>query len=138
MRLIAMAAWQSGQGDCSAHYPARMSSEPQPPAGAISGRSGEPVRGDDWASQVTAKVEELVALVRDRTVAPVVKIVRYLVVALAAMFIGGLITVLFAAGIVRVLDTEIFHRRVWASYLVVGGIFSLSGLLLSRMRNRRV
>jgi len=47
-------------------------------------------------------------------------------------------TVLLAVGVIRVLDTEVFHRRVWASYLVVGGIFSLTGLLFSRMRNRRV
>jgi hypothetical protein len=94
--------------------------------------------GNDWAAQVTAKVEEVVALVRDRTLTPAVKIVRFVILGLIAVFIGGLIAVLFAVGAVRVLDTEVFHRRVWASYLVIGGIFSLAGLLLSRMRNRRV
>jgi hypothetical protein len=94
--------------------------------------------GNDWAAQITAKVEELVALVRDKTLTPVVKIVRFIILGLIALFIGGLTAVLFAVGVLRVLDTEVFHRRVWASYLVVGGIFSLVGLLLSRMRKRRV
>jgi hypothetical protein len=94
--------------------------------------------GNDWAAQVTAKVEELVALVRDRTLTPVVKIVRVVILGLIAVFIGGTTAVLLGVGVIRVLDTEVFHRRVWASYLVVGGIFFLAGLLLSRMRNRRV
>lgn len=104
----------------------------------MSARGDQSAGGNDWAAQITAKVEELVALVRDRTLTPVVKIVRFVILGLIALFIGGLITVLFAVGVVRVLDTELFHRRVWASYLVVGGIFLLSGLLLARMRNRRV
>jgi len=116
-----------------------MSSEPGPPSSAVSAREGQSAGGgNDWAAQVTGKVEELVALVRDRTLTPVVKIVRFVILGLIAIFIGGMTTVLLAVGVIRVLDTEVFHRRVWASYLVVGGIFSLTGLLFSRMRNRRV
>jgi hypothetical protein len=116
-----------------------MSSEPSSPAGAVSARGDQSAGGgNDWAAQITAKVDELVSLVRDRTLTPVVRVVRYVILGLIAIFIGGLTAVLFAVGIVRVLDTEIFHRRVWASYLVVGGIFSLAGLLLSRMRKSRV
>ncbi len=116
-----------------------MSSEPSPSTGAVSARGDQSAgSGNDWAAQVTAKVEELVALVRDKTLTPVVKVVRYVILGLIAIFIGGTTTVLLAVGVIRVLDTEVFHRRVWASYLVVGGIFSLTGLLLSRMRNRRV
>ena len=66
----------------------------------------------------------------NRTLTPVVKVVRFVVLGLVAIFIVGLTAVLFAVGVVRVLDTEVFHRHVWASYLVVGGIFSLAGLFL--------
>ena len=92
---------------------------------------------EDWAHQLTAKVDEVVSVVRDKTVLPVTRAVKYLILALLAAGLGVLLAVLFSVGVIRVLDTEIFHKRVWASYLVVGGIFSLGGLLLSTKRSRR-
>ncbi|MFZ0172260.1 MAG: hypothetical protein WAL04_11315 [Acidimicrobiales bacterium] len=93
--------------------------------------------GRDWASVATAKVEEVVSLIRDRTVTPVLRAVRYVIFGLLAVFIATLLAVLLATGAVRVLDNYLFHRRVWASYLVVGGIFSGLGLFFSRMRHPR-
>ena len=93
--------------------------------------------GHDWAAVATGKVEEVVSLIRDRTVTPVLKAVRYVIFGLLAVFIAALLAVLFATGAVRVLDNYLFHRRVWASYLVIGGIFSVLGLFLSRMRHPR-
>jgi len=103
------------------------------PGGGPTG-SGAP---DDWAHQLTVKVDEVVSIVRDKTVLPVSRIVKYLILALLAAGVGVLLAVLFSVGIIRVLDTEVFHKRVWASYLIVGGIFSLGGLLLSTKRRRR-
>lgn len=93
--------------------------------------------GNDWASFATAKVEEVVSLVRDRTVTPVLRAVRFAIFGLLALAIGTLLAVLLSAGAVRILDNYLFHRRVWASYLVIGGIFSGLGLFLSRMRHPR-
>jgi len=94
-------------------------------------------RSDDWASFVTAKLEAVVSLVRDRTVVPITKGVQYAIFGLVAIAVGTLLAVFFAVGLIRVLDAEVFHRRVWASYLVLAGIFAVSGLLLSRMRHPR-
>lgn len=93
--------------------------------------------GSDWAAVATAKVEEVVSLVRDRTVTPVLRAVRYVVFGLLALSVGILLAVLAAAGFVRILDNYLFHQRVWASYLVIGGIFSALGLFLMRMRHPR-
>jgi hypothetical protein len=93
--------------------------------------------GSDWASLATAKVEDVVSLIRDRTVTPVFKIVRFVIFGLLAAFIAALLAVLGAAGVVRILDDYVFHQRVWASYLVIGGIFSVLGMFLSRMRHPR-
>jgi hypothetical protein len=95
--------------------------------------------GDDWAGQLTHKVEEVVALVRDKTVTPVAKAVKYLIFGVLALFVGAAAAVLFAVFAIRVLDSEVpvFRTRVWASYLVVAGIFWLAGMLLSRRRHSR-
>ncbi|MHB1988477.1 MAG: hypothetical protein ACYCSF_10910 [Acidimicrobiales bacterium] len=95
--------------------------------------------GDDWAAHLTQKVEVAVSMVRDKTVRPVAKAVRYLIFGLVAGSVGVLIAVMSAVFALRVLDTEvpIFRTRVWASYLIVGGIFLAMGLLLSRKRHPR-
>ncbi|MGH9304329.1 MAG: phage holin family protein [Acidimicrobiales bacterium] len=97
-----------------------------------------PSGGQDWASQATRHVESVVSLVRDRTVAPATKFVKYALLAVLGAFVAALVLVLVAVGFIRLLDTEVFHRRVWASYLIAGGIFFVAGVLLSRVRRRRV
>ncbi len=89
--------------------------------------------------QATRKVEDLVSIIRDKTVRPVSQAVRYLLFGLLAIFVSVVMAVLFAIFAIRVLDTEVpvFRTRVWASYLVVAGIFWLGGLLLSRKRHSR-
>ena len=91
----------------------------------------------DWAATTTDKVEVVVAFIRDRTVTPALRLVRYLSFGVLALFVGTLLAVLVGAGIIRVLDNYVFPGKVWASYLTVGGIFLLLGLFLSRMRYPR-
>ncbi len=102
-------------------------------AAAGSGPTGSGAPPNDWAAQATAKIDEVVSIVRDKTVRPVGRVVRILILAFLTASVGALLAVLFAVGVVRVLDTEVFHAHVWASYLVVGGIFLLAGLFLSRV-----
>jgi hypothetical protein len=104
-------------------------------AGGTQGSSGP--GSNDWAALATAKVEDVVSLIRDRIVTPVIRAVRFVILGMLALAIGSLLAVLIAIGAVRVLDNYLFHQRVWASYLVIGGIFSLAGLFLSRMRHPR-
>jgi hypothetical protein len=105
--------------------------------GAVNtGGAGGSVK-NDWASWATTKVELVVSLIRDRTVTPVIRAVRFVIFGLLALGIGALLSVLVAVGAIRVLDNYLFHQRVWASYLVIGGIFSVAGLFLSRMRRPR-
>lgn len=103
------------------------------------GAGGDARADGDLAAQLTGKVEAAVSLIRDKTVSPVAKAVRYLIFGLLAAFIGITIAVLFAIFSIRVLTTEVpvFHTRVWASWLIVAGIFWLGGLLLSLKRRPR-
>lgn len=94
---------------------------------------------DDLAGKLTGKVEDVVSLIRDRAIKPVATAVRFLIFGLVALAVGGLLAVLFAIFSIRVLDNEVppFHHRVWASYLIVGGIFWLGGVFISRKRHSR-
>ena len=98
-----------------------------------------PPPGNDIAAKATAKVDELVSLLRDKTVRPVSKGVRYLILGLLSLAVLSLVAVLFSIFGLRLLDNEIpaFTHRVWASYLVLAGIFWLAGAFLSRRRHPR-
>ncbi len=109
-----------------------------PPDGATSSAATLSISGD-WAAQLTGKVEDVVSVVRDKAVEPVLTAVRYLIFGLMALSVATFLAVLFTVFALRVLDSEVpvFRTRVWASYLVVAGIFWGAGLLLSRKRHPR-
>jgi hypothetical protein len=46
------------------------------------------------------------------------------------VFLLIVILVLLSVGLVRLLDVLVFAGRVWASDLLVGGIFALGGMFL--------
>jgi hypothetical protein len=102
-------------------------------------QAGPGSQANDLAAKATAKVDEMVSLLRDKTVNPVSTAVRYLIFGLLAFGVLGLLAVLFAVFGLRLLDNEVpvFTHRVWASYLVLAGIFWLTGAFLSHKRHPR-
>ena len=99
--------------------------------------SSEQSSRDDWAAQLTEKVGQVVALIRDRTVLPVEKFVRAAIFGVMAFLVVIFVLVASAIGLIRLLNNEVFEQRVWASYLLVGGIFVVIGAFISRMRHSR-
>ena len=90
--------------------------------------------GDDWAVQAADTVERIVGTVRDRTTGPIAKVARVVVFGLLAAVVGTTAVTLLAIGSVRAINVYL-PEDVWAAHLVVGGIFTLLGLLLwSRRR----
>lgn len=101
---------------------------------------GNPLTDPNWADETTDTVVRLVGTVRDKATTPVVYAARGLVFGLIAIFLGifaviiGLIMVTRAAQ--AGLDWQLEHAQsVYVSYLAVGTILSLIGLLLFRKRN---
>jgi hypothetical protein len=92
---------------------------------------------DDWAAQLTEKVGELVGIVRDHTVRPVQKFVRAVIFGALAFSVVVFVIVALVIGVIRLLNNEVFDQHVWASYLLIGGIFLVAGTLISRMRHSR-
>lgn len=90
--------------------------------------SGSP-SGDDWAAEVTDRVEKLVESVRAKTSDRLVGFARLLVFGLLAAFMGVTALVLLVIAAVRVLDVVI-PRGVWLPDLILGAIFVAVGAFL--------
>lgn len=99
--------------------------------------SSEQSHSDDWAAQLTEKVGQVVELIRDRTVRPVQKVVRAAIFVSLALFVVVFVLIAFVIGLIRLFNNEVFAQRVWASYLLLGGIFVVAGAFISRMRHSR-
>ena len=99
--------------------------------------SVEPLRDQesgDWAVQAADTVERLVGTVSEKTTGPLTTIARALVFGLLAAILGVAVVVLFVILLVRVLDIWL---KIWAAYAILGGIFTVAGLLLWSQRSRR-
>ena len=103
---------------------------------------GNPLTDPNWADETTDTVVRLVGNVRDKATTPVVYAARALVFGIIAVFLGVFAGVLLVVGLTRGIQSGVGNgfgleqeQAVYISYLVVGGILSLVGLLLFKKRN---
>jgi hypothetical protein len=101
---------------------------------ALSGAA--PERGD-WPAKVADSVEGLVATVRSRSVQPLALVARVLAFSLVALAMGLLLVAGLAIAVVRILDVYAFTHRVYLSYVITGGIFTLAGMFFFVLRTSR-
>ena len=109
---------------------------PSPNAGTAGAPMG-PLAGAEWPARAADLVEAVVTGVHDKVVRPLLLAARAVVfgILVAAMLL--VLSVLAAVAVVRILDVYAFGGRVWASDLVVGGVFTVGGLALWSLRRRR-
>lgn len=88
----------------------------------------------DWASDAADTVEQVVSTVRDRTVEPAQAAARYIVYGLVAAVLVATALMMLAIAVFRLLNVVL---PVWASYLVLGGILVLGGVLCWALRRPR-
>ncbi len=98
-----------------------------------------PLTDPNWASELADTVERVVGTVRDRATTPVVHVTRGIVFGLLGAFLGvtAIVLALIAAtrGLQALLDIGLTNAQsVYLSYLIVGGILCLAGLLVLRKR----
>jgi len=79
----------------------------------------------DWTTQAADAIESAVAAVRDKTVVPARKATKAVVFGLLAFFFVLTALVMLLVGVFRVL--VVITGEVWASYLILGGIFVIGG-----------
>jgi len=89
----------------------------------------------EWTGQVAEAVESAVLAVKDKTTVPLTTIARAVVYGLVIAALGAMAAVAVAVAAIRVLTVYLpvgrahgTYHRVWVADLIVGGIFTASGL----------
>lgn len=99
-----------------------------------------PLTDPNWATETTDKLVSFIDSVRAQTTQKVVYAARALVFGIIAVVLGVFIAVVALATLMRGLQSLLelavgWERAVYLSYLIVGAIFSVIGLILFRKRN---
>ena len=108
-----------------------------PVSGPVSPSTSGPT-GAQWPVQAADAIESVVTTIRDRSVGPLQAIARAIVYGVLAGLVGTVLFVLLAITVVRAFVVYVPPHRVWLADLVIGGMFTLGGLLLwSQRRPKR-
>jgi uncharacterized BrkB/YihY/UPF0761 family membrane protein len=100
-----------------------------------------PFGNPDFAKNATDMVERYVGVVRDNTTTRVIRGARFVVFGLIAAFgaaIALVLVLIIATRLLQILWALPFDHdsSVWLSYVTLGGLFSVIGLLLMSKRHR--
>lgn len=87
----------------------------------------------DWATQLVDELEGFVQSISSKTTQPLRAVARGLVYGLLMAGLGVAVLLLVTIGAVRGL-TNLVGGRAWLADAILGGIFSLLGLLVWRKR----
>lgn len=87
--------------------------------------TGEPA----WPESVADTIVDSVTALRKLAMRPVARIARRIVYGFIAAVLALLILLLAVIGLVRLLDAYL-PQEVWLVYAVLGGIFTVAGLLI--------
>jgi hypothetical protein len=79
----------------------------------------------------------VVAAVHDRVIRPLLVVARAIVFGTIVATMALVVSILFSVALVRLLDVYAFGGRVWASDALVGGIFTVGGLVAWTKRRAR-
>ena len=100
---------------------------------------GNPLTDPNWAPKLADTIVRVVGSLREKTTTRVLTAYRAVVFGLVAVFAASFALVLLIVALFRgvqaLLDIGLdHHNSVWISYLGVGALFTLGGLIAMRMR----
>jgi len=101
---------------------------------------GNPLTDPNWATEITDRLVTFIDQVRSQTTTKVVYAARGVVFGLIAAILGVFILIIVLVGLMRGLQSLLalgmdWEQAVYVSYFIVGGIMTIAGLVLFRMRN---
>jgi hypothetical protein len=87
----------------------------------------------DWVVTLTDNIDRIITMVRDKTTRPAVTVVRAVVLGVVAAFVGIAALIFLIIGLVRLVN-NLVPGPMWITYLILGSVFVLAGLILMRLR----
>ncbi len=96
--------------------------------------SEKPESESDWASQIVNGLEGFVGTVKSKTTEPVQKAAKILVFGFMAI---GVLLLLFFLLTIMALRLFDWFLPIWGAYAILGGMFSIAGLLVWSRRQPR-
>jgi hypothetical protein len=81
-------------------------------------------------------VDLVISTVHDKVIRPALILARALVFGAVIVLAGTVALVLVCAGLLRLLDVYAFPGRVWASYALLGVLFTVGGLFTWSRRSQ--
>ena len=109
---------------------------PPPDNRSSTGTDADSTIGHDWPAQIADTAARLVEQVRDKTTRPAITAARAVVFGLVALSVGMVAAFLFLIGTIRLVNGYL-PGKVWTTYLLLGGIFTVVGALLFSQRKPR-
>ncbi len=102
-----------------------------------------PLTDPNWASETTDTLVSYIDLVRSKTTQNVVYAARAVVFGLIAVIVGTFALVILFVMLMRGLQALLalattWERAVYLSYLIVGAVFTIAGIVLFKKRNAAV
>jgi len=85
--------------------------------------------GGQWPATVADTIESVVAAFRLQVIRPLMLAARGLVFGIIVGTMALVLSVLVSVALVRFMTVYFFDGRVWASYLVLGVLFSAAGVV---------
>jgi hypothetical protein len=89
----------------------------------------------EWPAKAVDAIDLVVATVHDRAIRPALVAARAVVFGLIIAVVALMLLILLSIALVRLLDVYVFGGRVWASYLLLGGLFVIAGFVAWSRRN---
>lgn len=99
-----------------------------------------PLKDPNWATETTDRLVSFIESVRSQTTQKVVYAARAAVFGVIAVMLGTFIAIIGMVGLMRGLQALLelavgWDRAVYLSYLIIGALASIIGLVLFRKRN---
>jgi hypothetical protein len=88
----------------------------------------------DWTVQAADTIETVVVTIRDKTAVPLETVTRWIVYGILIVVMGTTAGALALIALVRVLS---YFVDVWVADAVIGGLFTVAGMLIWRTRRPR-
>ena len=102
-------------------------SGPTRPVGTATGAASAAFAAE-WPVKAVDAIDGVVGTINDRALRPIIVVARAIVFGLLIAVLGLVVLVMVSVGLIRLLDVYVFPGKVWASYALLGSVFTGIGL----------